>query len=76
MTFRELLESRGITQDAAALLAGVDSSTISRICAGHVRARPKTIVRIAKALRISPQRMQEMCDAHYLAAHPGELVLV
>jgi plasmid maintenance system antidote protein VapI len=75
-TLRDFLVSRDITQDAAGLLAGVDGSTISRICAGQVRARPKTVVKLAKALGISARRMRTLCDAHYLEAHPEELVLV
>lgn len=73
-TLRELLTSRDIAQDAAGLLAGVDGSTISRICAGQVRARPKTVVKLAKALGVAPRRMQAMCEAHYAAAHPDEVL--
>lgn len=54
--------------DAAAVLAGVSTSTISRICSGTEKARPKTVTALAKALGISARRMQAMCDASY-AAH-------
>jgi plasmid maintenance system antidote protein VapI len=73
---RTFLASRDIPQDAAAVLADVDASTISRICAGQVRARPRTVVKLAKALGVSARRMQALCDAHYRATHPDEPVLV
>jgi len=73
-TLRDVLASRDITQDAAGLLAGVDGSTISRICAGQVHARPTTIVKLARALGLNAKRMQRMCEAHYLEAHPDERV--
>jgi plasmid maintenance system antidote protein VapI len=69
---RTLLTQRGLSQEAAALIGEVDPSTIYRIVEGQVRARPATIVRLARGLGIGPKRMQAMCDAHYSAAHPGE----
>jgi transcriptional regulator with XRE-family HTH domain len=72
MTLREFLAGRGITQEAAGVLGGVDASTISRICAGQVHPRPATVVALARALGVSPKRMKAMCDAHYIVAHPGE----
>jgi plasmid maintenance system antidote protein VapI len=74
LRLRDFLASRDITQDAAGLLAGVDGSTISRICAGQVQARPATVVKLAKALGVSASRMQRMCEAHWLEAHPEERV--
>jgi len=76
MDLRNFLAQRDIAQDAAGVLAGVDGSTISRIVNGQVKARPRTVVKLAKALGVSARRMQAMCDAHYLAAHPDESVLV
>ena len=76
LTLRDLLTERGITMEAAGLLAGVTGSTISRIASGQSRATPKTVVKLAKALGVNALRMRSMCDAHYLAAHPDELVLV
>jgi len=70
-TLRDLLTERGIRMDAAALMAGVSTSTISRICAGTEQARPETIVSLAKALRVSARRMQALADAAYDAAHPA-----
>ena len=67
MTLREMLAARGISMDAAALLCGKDKSTISRIAAGKTRARPETVVRLARALGTSATRMQAICDAAWLA---------
>jgi transcriptional regulator with XRE-family HTH domain len=72
MYLREFLASRGITQDAAGVLAGVDGSTISLIVNGKVQARPKTIVKLAKALGVKASRMQAMCDTAWAAAHEGQ----
>jgi plasmid maintenance system antidote protein VapI len=62
-TLRELLGERGLTMDAAAVLADVDTSTISRIVNGKINARPETIVRLARALGISAKRLQAMTAA-------------
>lgn len=70
MPLRELLASRGITQEAAGVLAGVHTATMSRICTGQTRAAPKTVVRLATALRIGPRKMLAACDASWRAAHP------
>jgi plasmid maintenance system antidote protein VapI len=72
MDLETLLRERGLTQEAAALIGDVDPSTVYRIVEGKVRARPTTIVRLARGLGIGARRMQAMCDAHWLAAHPDE----
>jgi plasmid maintenance system antidote protein VapI len=74
MDLRTFLTSRDVTLEAAGVLAGVDASTISRICSGQSRARPKTIVRLAKALGTSARRMDAMCEASWLAAHEDEAI--
>lgn len=74
MDLQSLLAERDIAQGAAGVLAGVDGSTISRIVSGQVRARPRTVVKLAKALGVSARRMQAMCDAHYHAKHPEEVL--
>lgn len=74
MDLRSFLASRDINQDAAGLLAGVDGSTISRIINGQTQARPRTVVKLAKALGVGAKRMQGMCEAHWLDAHPDERV--
>jgi len=70
------LESRGLTLEAAGVIARVHASTVSRIIAGKVRASPATVVALARGLGIGAKRMQRMCDAHYYAAHPDEAVAV
>jgi transcriptional regulator with XRE-family HTH domain len=72
---KSLRTARGLSGVAIAVLGGVDPSTISRIEAGQVRARPATVVRLAKALGVSPKRLQRLCDAHWLAAHPDEALV-
>jgi plasmid maintenance system antidote protein VapI len=71
-TLGRFLGSRGVTLDGAAVLAGVNASTISRIVNGRVRARPTTIVRLARALGVSARRMQAMCDESYGASELDE----
>lgn len=68
-TLRDLLTERDIRMDAAAVLAGVSTSTISRICSGAEQARPQTVVSLAKALGVSARRMQALCDAAWGSAH-------
>jgi plasmid maintenance system antidote protein VapI len=46
--------------DATAVLAGVETSSISRIVNGQMGARPETIVRLARALGISAKRLEAM----------------
>ena len=71
-TLRDLLTARGLTYDATAVLAEVDTSTVSRIVSGTQRARPVTIVRLAQALGISAKRLKGMCDAAWETAHEGQ----
>ncbi len=66
-TLRDLLTERNIRMDAAATLAEVSVSTISRICSGTEKARPATVVRLAQALGVSARRMQDLCDATSVA---------
>jgi plasmid maintenance system antidote protein VapI len=69
---RELLRSRGISFDAAGVLGEVDAATVSRIVNGKTRARPATIVRLARALGVSARRLQVMCDAAWAAAQADD----
>jgi plasmid maintenance system antidote protein VapI len=48
--------------DAASVLAGIDTATVSRICSGQARATPKTIVRLARALGIGARQMARITD--------------
>jgi plasmid maintenance system antidote protein VapI len=61
-TLRDLLTRRGLSMDAVAVLAHVDTATISRICAGQARATPETVVRLARALGLNARRMAKLCD--------------
>lgn len=61
-TFRELRRSRGLTLEAVGVLAGRDAATISRLERGLVKPEPETIVRLARALGISANRMERMLD--------------
>jgi transcriptional regulator with XRE-family HTH domain len=70
----DLLRERGLTMDAAAVLGQVETSTISRWANGQTRARPQTIVTLARALGVSAKRLQAMADAAWDAAHPDERV--
>ena len=70
----ELLRDRGLTYEAAAVLAQVETSTISRIVGGQSRPRPQTIVALARALGISAKRLEAMVRAAWDAAHPDERV--
>lgn len=65
-TLRELLDARGLTMDAAAVLGQVDTATVSRICSGQARATPQTVVRLARALGINARRMARLCDQAWL----------
>jgi len=69
---RDLLRQRGMTLDAMAVLGGVDASTVSRIVNGRTRAKPQTVVRLARALGISAKRLQAMCDAAWAGAQADE----
>lgn len=64
MSLREFRESRGLRQDALAMLGGVDVSTISRIESGKSAASPETVVKLAVALGVSARRMRRLCDEH------------
>ena len=71
-TFGSELDHRGVNFDQAAVLAGVNPTTVRRIIKGTVRAQPKTVVSFSRAFGIAAGRMQEMMDAHWYAAHPDE----
>jgi plasmid maintenance system antidote protein VapI len=73
-SLRDLLRERGLTFEAASVLAGVDTSVISRVVNGKRQARPETIVRLARALGISARRLQALADAAYTAEHASEAV--
>jgi plasmid maintenance system antidote protein VapI len=67
-----LFSSRGLTHPAVSVLADIHPSTVGRIVRGEQRARPETVVALARALGIDARRMRRLCDAHYLAARSAE----
>ncbi len=69
-----LLRERGLTYEAVAVLGQVETSTISRIVRGQTRARPQTIVALARALKVSPKRLEAMALAAWGAEHPDERI--
>lgn len=71
-TFKEELTRRGLNLEQAAVLAGVSTGTISRIVNGKARARPDTVVAVARALNIGAARMRNMMEEGYLLANPDE----
>jgi transcriptional regulator with XRE-family HTH domain len=54
MNLRELRKARGLSIEHIALIAGVHKSTISRAERGVHRLSPTSVVRISKALKVSP----------------------
>lgn len=64
-TLRDVLVIRGLTMDALAVIGGVDTATVSKICAGKARATPRTIVKLARGLGINARRMAQLCDASW-----------
>lgn len=62
MTLRELRKQRGLTLEAVGYLADLDLATVSRIERGLVTPRPETVVRLARAFRISVRRMVAMLE--------------
>lgn len=59
---RDVLAIRELTMDALAVIGGVDTATISKICAGKARATPRTVVKLARGLGINARRMARLCD--------------
>lgn len=74
MTLKQLFIERGLRLDAVGLITGKDKATISRIATGKARARPETVVAMARALGISARRMQAICDESWAAAHEDEAI--
>jgi transcriptional regulator with XRE-family HTH domain len=70
-SLRDLLRQRGLSFDAVAVLAGVDTSVVSRVVNGKRQPRPETVVKLARALGVSAVRLQRMVDAAQAAEHAG-----
>ena len=59
MSLRELRRQRGLTIEQAAMLADVSTATISRAERGLQNLSPYSVVKISKALKVSPDRIVE-----------------
>lgn len=71
-TLGELLDERRFPLDAAALLAGVDPSAVSRWRSGDARPRATSLIRLAQGLGISVTRMRKIIDRTVHEAHQRE----
>jgi transcriptional regulator with XRE-family HTH domain len=71
MDMKMLRERRGLTQDALALIGGVDTSTVSRLEAGLTRPRPATVVKLARGLGLSARRMAAICAESSKQSEPA-----
>jgi transcriptional regulator with XRE-family HTH domain len=73
-TLGQLLDERRFPLDAAALLADVDPSAVSRWRSGQARPRATSLIRLAQGLGISVTRMRKIIDATMAeAARQAEL---
>jgi transcriptional regulator with XRE-family HTH domain len=72
-TLGQLLDERRFPLDAAALLADVDPSAVSRWRAGQARPRPTSLIRLAQGLGISVTRMQKIIDRTIEAQQAGQV---
>lgn len=57
MTMQSIRLGRGLTTEQLAVLAGVHKSTISRAERGIHDLSPQTIVRLSRALKVSPSAL-------------------
>ena len=73
-SLRGLLRQRGLSFEAVSVMAGVDTSVVSRVVNGKRQARPESIVKLARALGMSARRLQAMADAAYDAEHQDRAV--
>ena len=60
MGLRSIREQRGLTIEQLALLAKVHKSTISRAERGLLQLGPETVVRLSRALKVSPDRLVDI----------------
>lgn len=59
MSLARIRKQRGLTIEHLAMLASVHKSTISRAERGLQTLRPETVVKISRALKVSPRRVVE-----------------
>jgi transcriptional regulator with XRE-family HTH domain len=62
VSLKELCAQRGLTQAALGVLSGVSQPEISLIAAGKAQAKPESVVKLARALRIDARRMQAILE--------------
>jgi transcriptional regulator with XRE-family HTH domain len=60
LSLKELREQRGLTQEAIALLAGLDVSQVSRLERGLCKPRATSVVKLARGLGIRVTTMLEI----------------
>jgi transcriptional regulator with XRE-family HTH domain len=60
MGLKTIRKQRGLTLEQTAVLASVDKATISRAERGLQTLSPESVVRISKALKVSPSRIVEL----------------
>jgi transcriptional regulator with XRE-family HTH domain len=54
---KEHRERRGLTQEELATLSGVSRPTIAALELGYRRAYPRTTEKLAKALKVKPEKL-------------------
>ena len=59
---RGLRESRGLSLEAVAYMGGVDPATVSRIERNLVQPERETVVKLARALKMSVSRMCSLLE--------------
>jgi transcriptional regulator with XRE-family HTH domain len=59
MSLRQIRKARGLSIEHVALIAGVHKSTVSRAERGLQMLQPRTVVRLSKALGVSPSRITD-----------------
>jgi transcriptional regulator with XRE-family HTH domain len=60
MGLARIRKQRGLSIEHVALLADVHKSTISRAERGLQTLKPETVVKLSKALKVSPSRIVEV----------------
>lgn len=69
-TLRQLRETHHLTQEQLAVAAEVSTSTVYHIEAGKVRPRTAIVRRLARALGVSPDEIEQSSEQHASAKVP------
>jgi transcriptional regulator with XRE-family HTH domain len=59
---KEHRERRGLTQEELATLSGVSRPTIAALELGYRKAYPRTVKKLAKALKVKPETLKAPGD--------------